>query len=368
MSRPRVVIIGGGFGGLATAQALKRADVQVTLIDKRNHHLFQPLLYQVATAKLSPSDIAEPLRSVLANQANAEVMLARVDDIDLDNRLVHAHTEGQSDAIPYDTLVVAAGMRSSYFGRDDWEAHAPGLKTIGDALDIRTRVLSAFEAAEWTSDPEERARLLTFVVVGAGPTGVELAGAIQEIACKTLPTNFRHVDPTQTRVLLVEAGPAVLPPFVPALQQAAAEALEGLGVELLTGQRLEHVAEDHVVVGGQTIPTRTVLWAAGVRGAALAEKLGIPLDRAGRVPVQPDLSVEGHPEVMVIGDLAHFRHDTEQPLPAWPLSHCRWAPTQRETSWPTSAANRARPSRTSTGAASRPSVGLWPSSTWASCA
>jgi NADH dehydrogenase len=311
MPTPHVVVIGGGFGGLAAVQALKRADVRVTLIDKRNHHLFQPLLYQVATANLAPSDIAEPLRAVLSRQANADVLLGEVTRVDLTARTVHTAEQ----ALRYDHLIVAAGMRSSYFGHADWPAHAPGLKTIGDALEIRRRVLSAFERAEWTDDPDERNRLLTFVVIGAGPTGVELAGAIKEIACKTLPSDFRHVDPRQTRVVLVEAGPAVLPPFVPELQAAARAALEQMGVEVRTGARLERLTAEEVVLSTETLRAATVLWAAGVRGVALGEQLGVPVDRAGRVPVQLDLTLADHPEVYVIGDLAHFQHGTEQPLP-----------------------------------------------------
>jgi NADH dehydrogenase len=311
MSLPHLVVIGGGFGGLAVVQALRGAPVRITLIDKRNHHLFQPLLYQVATANLAPSDIAEPLRSVLARQANAEVLLGEVVEVDLQARCVRTHDQ----EVPYDHLVVAAGMRSSWFGHDDWEAHAPGLKTLGDALEIRRRVLSAFETAEWTQDPAERTRLLTFVVIGAGPTGVELAGAIKEVACQTLPSDFRHIDPRQTRVVLIEAGPAVLPSFVPELQEAARRSLVALDVEVRTGEPVVNLTAGEVVLKGETIQAATVLWAAGVRGAPLGERLGVAVDRAGRVPVQPDLSLPDHPEVYVIGDLAHFAHGLERPLP-----------------------------------------------------
>lgn len=311
MSTPHVVIIGGGFGGIATAQALRGAPVRITLIDRRNHHLFQPLLYQVATAALAPSDIAEPLRGVLRNQANVEVLLAEVTGIDTERREVQLHDERLS----YDTLVVAAGARTSYFGHDDWEAHAPGLKTIGDALDIRHRILSAFEQAEWASD-EERDALCTFVVVGGGPTGVETAGAIREIATHTLASDFRHIDPTRIRVLLVEAGPNILGTFHDTLQQSARDQLQRLGVEVRSGEAVEAIGEGFVVVNGERIATSTVVWAAGVRGAAVGSSLGVPLDRAGRVMVGPDLSIEGHPEVFVIGDLAHASQPhSDKPVP-----------------------------------------------------
>ncbi|MCB9681123.1 MAG: NAD(P)/FAD-dependent oxidoreductase [Alphaproteobacteria bacterium] len=305
MATPRVVVIGGGFGGLATVQALRRAPVHLTLVDKRNHHLFQPLLYQVATAALAPSDIAEPLRGILGGQANADVMLAEVTGIDVDRRVVHTE-EGE---LPYDHLVVAAGATHAYFGHDDWAEHAPGLKTIGDALRIRHRILSAFEEAEWTDDPQARKRLCTFVVVGAGPTGVELAGALREIACQTLTEDFHHVTVDAVRVVLVEAAPAVLGPFPKPLQEAARAQLEQLGVEVRTATPVKGMGPGRVEVEGEVIEASTILWAAGVQASPLGAMLGVDLDRAGRVHVAPDLSLPGHPEVRVIGDMAHVEQD-----------------------------------------------------------
>lgn len=301
MPRPRVVILGGGFAGLATAQALDGADLDVVVVDRRNHHLFQPLLYQVATASLAPSDIAEPIRHILARQANASVRMATAVAIDLPAQEVHL--EG-GDRVAYDHLVVAAGARHSYFGNDAWADHAPGLKTIGDALEIRRRVLSAFEAAEWCDDPEERRALTTFVVVGAGPTGVELAGALAEIAMRTLRRDFRRVDTTQARVVLVEGSHAVLPPYPEVLQGRARQQLEGLGVEVRLDTKVTGIDAEGVDLGDERLEARTVLWAAGVEGAPVGATLGVPMTRNGQIEVQPDLSVPGHPEVFVIGDLA----------------------------------------------------------------
>jgi len=302
----RVVIIGGGFGGLATARALRKEPVEITLIDRRNHHLFQPLLYQVATAGLAPTDIAEPIRGILAKQRNATVRLAEAEAIDREGKAV---VLSDGDRVPYDTLVVAAGAGPSYFGHPEWQRHAPALKTIGDALDIRRRVLEAFEEAEWADDPDVRSALLTFVVVGAGPTGVELAGALAEIAFHTLRRDFRRFDPAQAKVILVEGTDAVLPPYPETLQKSARRQLESLGVEVRLGARVEEVDGEGVTIGGERIPARTVLWAAGVQGAEVGGSLDVPLTRTGQVVVEPDLSIPGHRDVFVIGDLAHV----EQP-------------------------------------------------------
>jgi NADH:quinone reductase (non-electrogenic) len=314
----RVVIIGGGFGGLYAAKALRRAPVQVTLLDRRNFHLFQPLLYQVATGGLSPGEIASPLRFVLRRSKNTQVLLAEVTDLDTASRRVILR-DGEAG---YDTLIVAAGSGDSYFGHDAWEPLAPGLKTVEDATEIRRRILLAFEKAE--REPEENLRRawLTFVVVGAGPTGVELAGALGEIANDTLRHDFRHINPSQTRILLVEGSDRVLPLYPPDLSAKAEQSLIDLNVRPLTGAIVTGIAETGVALrrGTQTehIPARTVLWAAGVQasplGRVLAERAGAKLDRAGRVVVEPDLTVPGHPEIVVIGDLASFMHQTGQPL------------------------------------------------------
>ncbi|MCB9777457.1 MAG: NAD(P)/FAD-dependent oxidoreductase [Alphaproteobacteria bacterium] len=315
--RPRVVIVGGGFGGIAAARALARAPVDVVLVDKRNHHLFQPLLYQVATAALSPGDVAEPIRGMLAGQRNVEVLLARATAVEPGPRVLRTTARD----IPYDHLILAAGATHSYFGHDEWAANAPGLKTLDDALEIRQRILLAFERAEWTDDPDERRRLLSFVVIGAGPTGVELAGAVAEIATRTLERDFRRIDPRTARVTLVEGADAVLRVYPDPLPARAARQLEGLGVQLRLGRQVVAVDEDGVVLGGgdgpdERIEARTVLWGAGVAGAPVAGTVGVPLDRAGRVIVGPDLTVPGHPELRVIGDLAHFAHTPDgQPLP-----------------------------------------------------
>jgi NADH dehydrogenase len=301
----RVVIVGGGFGGLTAAQALRRAPVKLTLIDRRNHHLFQPLLYQVATAGLNPSDIAMPIRRILRYQKNAEVLLAEARAIDLEARTI-ALDKG---SIPYDYLIVATGARHSYFGHEEWAADAPGLKSIGDALEIRRRVLSAFEEAECEPDPAERQTWLTFVIVGAGPTGVELAGALCEIARHALAKDFRHIDPTQARVILLEGSDRVLPPYPPDLSEKARQQLKGLGVDVQTGKMVTSIDANGVNIGDERIATHTVLWAAGVMASRLGRALGVPLDRAGRVLVNPDLTIPGHPEVYVIGDLASLSVD-----------------------------------------------------------
>jgi NADH dehydrogenase len=295
-----VVILGGGFGGLAAARALAKAPVRVTLLDRRNHHLFQPLLYQVATAGLSPAEIAAPLRAILWKQKNAQVLLAEAVSVDTTGRRV-VLADGE---VPYDHLIVATGAGHSYFGHDDWERHAPGLKTIGDALEIRRRVLLAFEEAEREADAERRRRWLTFVVIGGGPTGVEMAGALAEIARHTLARDFRRIDPRSARVVLVEAGTRVLAAYPEDLSRKAALQLERLGVQVWTGAAVTAVDADGVQMGADRLAARTVVWAAGVQASALARSLGAPLDRAGRVKVEPDLSLPGHPEVYVVGDLA----------------------------------------------------------------
>jgi NADH dehydrogenase len=308
---PRVVIVGGGFGGLNAARELARARVDVTLVDRRNHHLFQPLLYQVATAALNPSDIAMPIRRILRGQRNAEVLLAEARSVDLAAKEVFLD-EGTA---PYDYLIVATGARHSYFGREAWSQFAPGLKSIGDALEIRRRILSAFEFAEREKDASLREAWLTFVIVGAGPTGVELSGALCEIAQHALARDFRHINPAQARVILLEGSERVLPPYTPELSEKARKQLARLGVDVRTGQKVTGIDAEGVVVGSERIATRTVLWAAGVAGSGFGRALGVPLDRAGRVPVRPDLSIAGHPEVFVVGDLASLIQDGA-PVPA----------------------------------------------------
>ncbi len=308
--RPHVVILGGGFAGLNAARALRRAPVDVTLVDRRNHHLFQPLLYQVATAALNPGDIAYPIRSVLRGQANARTILARAERIDLAQRRV-ALKDGHLD---YDFLIVATGASHSYFGNDGWEPWAPGLKTIEDALEIRRRVLSAFEAAEREPDAARIQELLTFVVVGAGPTGVELAGALIEIGRHTVARDFRTFDPRRLRVILLEGADRVLPPYPVELSAKAKAQLERLGVEVRIGAKVTAIDAAGVSIGAERIAARTVLWAAGVAASPLGSTLGVPTDRAGRVAVEPDLSVVGHPEVFVAGDLMSAQADGK-PVP-----------------------------------------------------
>ncbi|MGE5203962.1 MAG: NAD(P)/FAD-dependent oxidoreductase [Acidobacteriota bacterium] len=308
---PRIVIIGAGFAGLTAAKELGRATARVTVIDRRNHHLFQPLLYQVATAGLSPADIATPIRAILRKQRNTTVVLGRVTGIDTTARAV----ELGERRIPYDTLVVATGARHAYFGHDEWEPFAPGLKKIDDATEIRRRILLAFETAENTKDMEEWRRLLTFVVIGAGPTGVELSGATAELARKALATDFRNIDPRATRVVLVEAGPRVLPTFPEQLSRAAQRALEKLGVEVRLGKAVTRCDAAGAIVGGDRIEARTILWAAGVAASPAARWLGAESDRAGRVKVAPDLTLPGRPEIFVLGDTAAAIDAEGRPLP-----------------------------------------------------
>ena len=307
--RPRVVIVGGGFGGLYAARKLAGAPVEITLVDRRNHHLFQPLLYQVATATLNPSDIAVPIRSVLRRQRNVRVILGEATRIDVTARRVHL-TDGAE--LPYDFLILATGATHSYFGHDAWAGAAPGLKNIDDALEIRRRVFLAFEAAERIDDPEERRAFLTFVIIGAGPTGVELAGALSEIARQSLRREFRSIDPAEARIVLVEGKERVLPSYPEKLSAAAGRRLERLGVELRVGQHVTDIDGRSVTMGDQKLPARTVVWAAGVAASPLARSLGVPLDRAGRVLVRPDLRIPGHDEVFVVGDLAAIEQDGGQ--------------------------------------------------------
>ena len=310
METPHIVIVGGGFGGLDAARVFKRAPVRVTLLDRHNHHVFQPLLYQVATAALSPGDIASPIRWILRHQKNVEVFLADVRSVDMARRLVLT----DRDPVPYDYLIIATGAAHAYFGHPEWSRRAPGLKTLDDALEMRRRVLLAFEAAERVQDPVEQRRLLTFVIVGGGPTGVELAGALAEIARQTLRDDFRHIDPASSRILLLEAGPHVLPTFPESLRHRARVSLEKLGVEVRTGAGVTDVDEVGVKAAGEHIPAETVLWAAGVAASPLGAALGLPLDRAGRVATEKTLAVPGHPEIFIAGDLCSFQQDG-RPLP-----------------------------------------------------
>lgn len=312
LSTPKhVLIVGGGFAGLAAAKRLAgRRDLRVTLIDRRNHHLFQPLLYQVAMAGLSPADIAVPIRSLLRDAKNVRVIAAEVQSVDLEARTIG----GDFGSLTYDYLLLATGAQHAYFGHDDWEAHAPGLKTVEQATEIRRRVLSAFELAEREPDAETRRHQLTFVVVGGGPTGVELAGALGEMSRYTLTRDFREIDPKLTRIMLIEAGSRILPSFSETLSSRATRDLERLGVQVWTGSRVTAVDATGVQVGDERISAATVLWAAGVQASSLGRALGLPCDRQGRVHVERDTSLPGHPEVFVAGDLAHFA-TTSGPLP-----------------------------------------------------
>ncbi|UKP00483.1 NAD(P)/FAD-dependent oxidoreductase [Nostoc sp. UHCC 0870] len=315
----QVVIIGGGFGGLYTAKTLKKANVNVTLIDKRNFHLFQPLLYQVATGTLSPGDISSPLRAVFSKSKNTQVLLGEVKDINpkaqqviLDDKIV-----------PYDTLIVATGANHSYFGKDHWKDVAPGLKTVEDAIEMRRRIFGAFEAAESENDPEKRRAWLTFVIVGGGPTGVELAGAIAELAYKTLKEDFRSIDTSETKILLLQGGDRILPHIAPELSQVATESLQKLGAIIQTKTRVTNIENDIVTFkqGDEVkeIPSKTILWAAGVKaspmGEVLAQRTGVECDHAGRVMVEPDLTIRGYKNIFVVGDLGNFSHQNGKPLP-----------------------------------------------------
>ena len=307
----RIVIVGAGFGGLFAVRGLNHLDADITLVDQHNYHLFQPLLYQVATAGLAPSDIAWPLRGILSRQKNVTVLLDHVCDVNT----TAGEVVMQKRTLPFDYLILATGARHAYFGHKDWEPFAPGLKSIDDATSIRRRILMAFEQAEMSDDMQQRRRLLNFVVVGAGPTGVELAGTIAELARRTLAADFRRIDSRSARIILIEAGPRVLPALSDSLSAYAKKALHKLGVEVQLGQAVSHCGKDGVVVGGETIPAATVLWAAGVAASPAGEWLGTETDQAGRVVVKPDLSVPGLPNIFVIGDTAAVKDAKGQPVP-----------------------------------------------------
>ncbi len=307
---PHVVILGGGFGGLDAARTLSKAQVRITLLDRHNYHLFQPLLYQVATAALSPGDIASPIRWVLRHQKNVEVLLADVRAIDV----AHTRVVLDRDTVSYDYLVVATGATHAYFGHPEWATRAPGLKTLDDALEMRRQVLLAFEAAEREEDADVQRRLLAFVIVGGGPTGVELAGALAEIARRTLRQDFRRIHPERSRIILLEGSPHLLGTFPEPLRQAARASLKKLGVEVRTGAVVTGIDAGGVMVGAERIEAQTVLWAAGVAASPVAKSLGVPLDRAGRVLAEPTLAVPGHPDIFVVGDLCALQQDGK-PLP-----------------------------------------------------
>jgi NADH dehydrogenase len=309
---PHVLILGGGFAGLYAAKDLRNAPVRVTVVDRRNHHLFQPMLYQVATAGLNPSDIASPIRSILRASKNTEVLLAEVRDIDVDARTVR-FTDGATSG--YDYLVVATGAHHSYFGHDEWEPLAPGLKSLEDALEIRRRVLLAFEYAERETDPVRRHAYLTFVIVGGGPTGVEMAGAVAEIRRYALRRDFRHIDPGEATVMLLEGGPRLLPSYPENLSAQAKQKLRRLGVEVRTETLVTDIRPGSVNAAGWVIPTQTVIWAAGNTASPILQSLGAPLDRMGRAIVEPDCTIPGHPEVFVLGDAAAFNHQEGGTLP-----------------------------------------------------
>ncbi len=311
-ARPRVVIIGGGFAGLHATRALRNEAVDLTLLDRTNHHVFQPLLYQVANTSLAPSDIAAPIRWILRGQRNVSVLLGDVRRVDPGTRCVHVDGHG---ALPYDALIVAAGARHAYFGHDRWEAHAPGLKTLEDALEMRRRLLLAFERAEWETDEAARRALTTFVIVGGGPTGVELTGTLPEFARAALRPDFRRFDAGRVRVVLVEGGPRVLPAFPARVSARAQRDLEALGVEVRLNSVVTAVDADGIAIGAERLAARTVYWAAGNAASPIGRSLDAPLDRAGRVLVRDDLSVPGHPEIFVAGDLAAIRWDAESWVP-----------------------------------------------------
>jgi len=311
-ARPHVVIVGGGFAGLNAARALRRADVDITVVDRHNHHVFQPLLYQVATAALSPGDIASPIRWILRRQRNVRVLLATVTAVEAAGKAI---VLDDGTRLPFDHLILAPGAAHSYFGKDDWAAHAPGLKTLDDALELRRRMLMAFEKAERESDSARRRELLTFVLIGGGPTGVELAGALAEIARHTLREEFDNIDPESSRIILIEAGPSILPSFPESLRASARRALRRLGVEVWEQAKVTALERDRLAVGDTHLEAHTIIWAAGVAGSPLGASLGVPVDHVGRVIVEEDLSVPGHPDIYVVGDLAGFTHQGGRQLP-----------------------------------------------------
>ena len=311
-SSPHVFIVGGGFAGIAAARALAGAPVDITVVDRRNHHVFQPLLYQVATASLSPADISAPIRTVLRGQDNCEVVLAEVTGVDVERRRLMLG----GGYVTYDYLILAAGATHAYFGHDEWASVAPGLKTLEDAVELRRRILLAFEAAEQEGSEAARRAELTFGIVGGGPTGVELAGAIMEIAGKTIPADYKHIDTRTTRVILFEGSDRLLPPFDPSISARAKRQLERMGVEVRLKAMVTNITPDGVYLGNDFTPLRNVFWAAGIKASPIGKTLGVPLDRAGRVIVGPDLTIPGHPEVFVAGDLAAAKSaDTGKPVP-----------------------------------------------------
>ena len=315
MAQPRIVIVGGGFGGLAAAKALRNAPVQVLLIDRTNHHLFQPLLYQVATSVLSPGQIGSPIRGILGNQRNTTVILGEVTGVDKEEKCVIVRdADREGVRIPYDYLILATGVTHSYFGHNEFEKFAPGLKSLADAVAIRNKILQAFEQAEAEEDPSHHRDLLTFVLVGAGPTGVEMAGAIAVLVRSTLKSEFRRIDPASARIVLVDMAPRVLPPFSEDLSQAAKERLEKLGVEVRLGHSVDQIDADGIVVAGERIVSKTVIWTAGVSPSPAGKWLGAETDRAGRVRIGKDLTVPGHPEILVVGDTASLDQNGK-PLP-----------------------------------------------------
>ena len=305
---PHLVIVGGGFGGLTLAKALKRAPINITLVDRQNHHLFQPLLYQVASAVLSPCDIAIPIRGVLRKHVNTKVLLAEVTSIDISRKLVKFNNQ----TIEYDILVLAVGVSHDYFGNEKWSKYAIGLKTLDDAVEIRQRILMAYEKAEWTTNPEELRKLLTFVVVGGGPTGVEMAGALSEIARHTLLKDFRNIDSSDARIVLIEGGNRLLPGFRLPIPENARKQLESIGVEIITNELVTNIDEEGVMLGQKRINAATVIWGAGVQASPLTNSFEIPKDRLGRIIVEPDCSIPNHPEVFIIGDLANHQHAKEE--------------------------------------------------------
>src|SRR5215475_2659387 len=309
--QPQVIIIGAGFGGLEAAKKLACKDVRLAVIDRTNYHLFQPLLYQVATAALSPADIAAPIRGILSKCKNVEVILAEVESVDVEAKKVRT----QDQVFEYDYLILATGARHSYFGHNEWERLAPGLKSLEDAVELRRRILLAFEFAEKTTDEAARNAAMTFVVIGGGPTGVEMAGAIAEISRYTLAKDFRHIDPSRARVILIEGGPRLLAGFPEDLSRSAQKQLTGLGVDVRTGALATNINEAGVQLGDEFIPCRVKIWAAGNAASFLGKTLGAPIDKVGRIIVNNDLSISGHPEVQIIGDLANFSHQTGEPLP-----------------------------------------------------
>jgi NADH:ubiquinone reductase (H+-translocating) len=315
MPQPKIIIVGGGFGGLAAAKALRNAPAQIVLIDRSNHHLFQPLLYQVATSVLTPGQIGSPIRGILRNQKNATVILGEVTGVDKDQKCVIVRNADREEVhLPYDSLILATGVTHSYFGHNEFEKFAPGLKSLADAVAIRNKILQAFEQAEAEEDPSRHRDLLTFVLVGAGPTGVEMAGAIAVLVSSTLKSEFRRIDPASARIVLVDMAPRVLPPFSEDLSKAARERLEKLGVEVRLGHSVDQIDADGIAVSGERIASKTVIWTAGVSPSPAGKWLGVETDRAGRVRIGKDLTVPGHPEILVIGDTASLDQNGK-PLP-----------------------------------------------------